>query len=305
MSLVDRVFQRLESIAPSIDWRFVSRAFTRSLLPLWFGVYSLLIFDNLAAHGFVFIDIAIYREAALLALGGHNPWAATVAGVQFAGPPPSVLFAIPTALVPLPVAIVVMTGVLLGSAVWAVRRLGLPLWWVLFPPIAESIIVGNTDVLVLALLLVRGPMAGLAPVAKVYAAIPLLAQRRWRPLAVAVALSVFSAPLWADFLEGLPLVTGALAGQTEGFSAWGTWFLVPVVAALWVMRRRGVEWLVVPALWPYTQTHYAAISLPVVAGYPVAAAIMGLQIPLAPAVAVVLIALQSTWRDRHAEGSRP
>lgn len=305
MSRIEPVFQRFEAIAPSVDWRFVSRSVTRTLLPLWFAVYSALILGNLAQHDFLFIDVTIYREAADRALDGLDPWAATVSGVQFAGPPPSVLFFIPMALVPLPVAIILTTGVLLGSATWAIRRLSLPLWWLLFPPIFESIIVGNLDVLVMALLLARGPIAGLAPVAKIYGVIPLLVQRRWTPLAVAIAVSALSAPLWPDFLANLDGISQALDDQAQGFSAWGSWFMIPVLLALWVLRRRGAEWLVVPAIWPHTQTHYGALSLPVVARYPVAAALIGLQLPLAPAVAVVLIAIQTTWRRSSSEQPEP
>jgi Glycosyltransferase family 87 len=145
-------------------WRFVADAVIAAWLPLWFVIYDVLVFDNLRSHGFLSVDIAVYREAAQRIVSGGDPWAAQAGSLAFAGPPPSLLLYLPTAFMPLPAAVVLGTGLLLGAAVWAVRRLELPLWWILFPPVFESVVVGNPDVLVLALLLVRGRWAGLAAV---------------------------------------------------------------------------------------------------------------------------------------------
>lgn len=276
----------------SIDWRFVLATVRRPLLPLWFGAFAVLMLYNYGTHGFLLLDIAVYREAASAALIGGDPWSASVNGLTFAGPPPTLLLFVPLTLVSVEVATVAMTAVFVGAAVWSVRRLALPIWWILFPPVFESLIIGNPDVLVLALLLARGPIAGLAVVAKVYAVIPLLIQRRRPALLLGAAVSALSLPLWAAFVGNLDAVTGSLDSQSKGFSAWGTWWMIPVAAALWVLRRRGAEWLIVPSLWPHTQTHYAAMSLPVMRHYPVAAAIVGLGTPLAPVIAVIVVALQ-------------
>lgn len=247
---------------------------------------------NYVTHGFLFIDIAVYREAALTALAGGDPWQAQVGGLVFAAPPPTLLLYIPAALMPAEAATVIVMTAFVTAAVWAIRALGLPLWWVLFPPVFESLLVGNPDVLVLAGLVARGPFAGLAVVAKAYAVIPLALQRRWGALILGCAISALTTPWWPAFFDSLGEVGSSLEGQSRGFSAWGTWWMVPTVLALWVLRRKGAEWLVVPGLWPHTQIHYAAMSLPVVRHYPIAAAIVGLGIPLAPAIAIIVIALQ-------------
>jgi hypothetical protein len=275
-----------------IDWRFVRTTVLRPLLPIWFAAYAVLMLYNYGSHGFLLLDVAVYREAALSVLSGGNPWQAEVGGLAFAAPPPTLLLYLPTALVPLEVAYVVVLAVLAVAAVWSVRRLDLPLWWVLFPPVFECLIVGNPDVLVLAFLLVRGPLAGIAMVAKVYGVIPLVYQRRWGALALGSALAALTVPLWPDFFASLTEVSDSLDVQSEGFSAWGTWWMIPALLALWVLRRKGAEWLVVPAIWPHTQIHYGAISLPVMRYYPVAAAIVGLGTPLAAPLAVIIIAIQ-------------
>lgn len=277
---------------PGIRWRSIATVVARSLLPLWFVIYGTLTAANLVGHGFQFIDIDVYRTAAAAALAGQDPWALQVGALAFAGPPPTLLLFMPLTLVSLEVAIVVATTAFVVAAIWSVRRLGLPLWWILFPPILECLIVGNPDVLVLAFLLARGPLAGLAVVAKIYGVIPLIYQRRWGALLVGCALAALTLPLWPAFFDSLADINNSLDRQSEGFSAWGTWWMVPTVLALWVMRRKGAEWLVVPGLWPHTQIHYAAMSLPVMHRYPVAAAIVGLGTPLAPPIAIIVIALQ-------------
>ena len=105
-----------------------------------------------------------------------------------------------------------------------------------------------------------------------------------------------SLPLWPAFFANLTDIAHRLDAQSGGFSAWGSWWMIPAVIALWVLRRRGAEYLVAPGLWPNTQTHYAAMSLPVVHRYPIAAAIIGLQSPLAPAIAIILMAIQERWQ---------
>ena len=284
-----------------LDLDFVRLTVLRWLLPLFFTISSALTLAQFAAHGFIGIDARLYRQAAAAAISGGNPWAVHADGTAFAGPPPTLMFYLPTALVPeqLATVLVIIVGVVAG--VWAVRRLELPLWWLLFPPLFEALIVGNPDALVLALLLVRNPLAGLAAGLKIYALIPLVYQRRWRAVAVAAIVAACSLPLVALFLSNLGAVSTVLDEQTADLSAWGSWVLIPTIGALFVLRRRGAEWLAVPALWPNTQRHYAALSLPAVKDSPIGAAVMSLGIPLAPAVAVMLMAIESWWHARRRE----
>jgi hypothetical protein len=289
----------------AVDLRFVARGLGALALPVWFLVYDLLVLQNLASHDFLFIDVEIYRSAAAVAIAGGDPWSATVDGVAFAAPPPSLLPFMPLVFVPLPVATVVTVTTLVAGAVFAVRRLQLPLWWLLFPPIFEGLAVGNLDVLVLTLLLVDGPAAGLAGVVKVYGVVPLVLQRRWTPVLVAGLVSLLTLPWWPAFLANLATIVSTLDAQSQGFSAWATWFMVPTLMALWVLRRRGAEWLVVPAIWPNTQTHYGAMSLPALSKFPVAAAIVGLGTPLAPPLAVVIAAAQAVLERYRSRTSVP
>lgn len=283
-----------------IQWRYVLRRAQALALPLWFVAYAVVIAYHYTSNGYLGVDVDVYREAARTAIVGGDPWAIQSSGLVFAGPPPTLLFYIPTIFLPLELATALVMFVGVAASFWVVRRLDLPLWWVLFPPVFESILVGNPDVLVLAFLVARGPVGWLAAVLKVYAFVPLILQRRWVEVIVAIIVSALTLPLWPLFMGNLANVVGSLDSQSAGYSAWGTWFIIPTVIALGALRRRGASWLAVPAVWPHTQMHYAAMSLPVVRHHPVAAAIIGLQIPLAAPAAVVLIAVTTRWRARSA-----
>jgi len=267
-------------------------------LPVWFLIISADRVATAVAQGTVGIDLRIYRDAATLALNGGNPWNATPGGGYFAAPPPTLLFYLPTAFVSLPLATIAAIAIGVASGVWIIRRLDLPGWWLLFPPLVESIVAGNPDAPVLALVLLKGPAAGLGAGLKAYAAIPLLAQRRWRAIAVSCAVVALSLPLWPDFIASLDTIGQAFSNQTVGLSAWATLAMVPAVVALYLLRRDGAEWLIVPTVWPYTQSHYATLAMPALKSSRLAAAIMSLAIPLAPVVAVVVLATQVIIRDR-------
>ena len=212
------------------------------------------------------IDLRIYRAAADAALHGLDPWTAGVAGLTFAAPPPTLIPYLPSAVMPEPVAIAVYGAITVAAAVLALRALRLPLWWLLFPPISDSIIVLNPDVVVVALIVALPRFAAAAVILKIYAAVPLALTQRWLPLVLGLLLCLLSVPWWSDFRAALPSIETSLASQSfGGLSAWGTWLMIPTVLALVALWKRGAEWLAVPALWPYTQLHYAALALPVAA----------------------------------------
>ena len=237
------------------------------------------------------IDLRIYRAAAEVALRGGDPWSAAVDGLAFAGPPPTLLAYLPAALVPEAVAIAVYGAVTLGAALLALRTLRLPIWWLLFPPVSDSLIVLNADVVVVALLVAVPRLASLSVVLKVYAAVPLALTGRWRALGGGLALCLLSIPLWPAFLAAAPAVEASLATQSfGGMSAWGTWLMVPTVLALVALWRRGAEWLAVPALWPYTQLHYAALALPVAARNPAVAFLLSFPVAFLPPLATIFYA---------------
>lgn len=282
-----------------LEWRFIAKAVTRVLLPLWFLLVSGSTFVQLASHDLLGIDARIYRFAAVQLLSGGNPWTTRYDGVAFAGPPPTLLMYLPWSIVPEPAAVLIIILLSVAAGAWAIHRLRLPMWWLLFPPLFEAIIVGNPDAWILALLLVRNPLAGLAAGFKVYAVIPLVLQRRWPAVAVSVVIAGSSLVLIPQFLTMAGSVVSSLDDQAAHLSAWGTWFVLPTILALFALRRRGAEWLVVPALWPATQRHYAAMSLPAVSRSAIGAAIISTNLSLAPAVAVVVMAIEDAWNERR------
>lgn len=180
------------------------------------------------------------------------------------------------------------------AAVAALRAVRLPLWWLLFPPLAESLVVLNADVLVIALILSGGRWAFASIVFKIYASVPLLLQRRWAAVLVGGLVCAVTLPLAPRFIADRELIGSALATQSSGgLSAWGTWLMVPTVTALMILWRREAAWLVVPALWPYTQLHYNLLALPVAAASPPVAFLLSFAVWPLPAVATIAYAL---WR---------
>lgn len=280
-----------------VDWRFAVRVASRTWLPIWFVVLDVYVVAEYVRRGYLGIDAVLYRGAAQALIAGRDPWAIQSVGLSFAGPPPTLLAFVPLAFLPERLTILVTIGAGLVAAIWVVRRLHLPLWWLAFPPMFESLVVGNPDSIVLALLLVRGPAAGIAAAVKIYAVVPLLLQRRWCALLISTAVVLVSLPLMPAFLSDLDTVGRSLATQSAGMSAWGTWLVVPTVLALISLRRRGASWLVVPGLWPLTQVHYATMSLPVVRRLPIAAALIGLGTPLSAALAIIVGAVESRLRE--------
>jgi hypothetical protein len=191
------------------------------------------------------------------------------------------------------VAIALYGAITLAVAVLALRALHLPLWWLLFPPISDSIIVLNPDVVVIGLLVALPRLAGASVLLKVYAAVPLVLTQRWRPLVIGLLLCLLSVPWWPNFLAAGPSIEASLAAQSfGGTSAWGTWLMIPTVLALVALWRRGAEWLTVPAVWPYTQLHYAAIALPVAATDAVVAFLLSFPVAYLAPIATVYYAVK-------------
>src|SRR5207237_9167319 len=119
----------------------------------------------------------------------------------FGGRPPGRLASFPAAILPETVAWAAYIVLFVVVAVLVLRRLRLPAWWLLFPPLWESVELVNQDLLAVWLLLVPGAWSGIAVVCKSYAAIPLAIQGRWRALSVGLAVSLITLPLWLTFLQ--------------------------------------------------------------------------------------------------------
>ena len=93
------------------------------------------------------IDARHYQRAATAWLAGGDPWSVTEVGIRFAAGPHTLLFYAPTSVLPLD-----GRGRRCGCSwaspppVWLVRRLGLPLWWLLFPPLLHAVWNGNPQI---------------------------------------------------------------------------------------------------------------------------------------------------------------
>jgi hypothetical protein len=238
-------------------------------------------------------DANLYRFAAAQYLAGGDPWTlgASSSSFAFSGLPPTILAFVPFALMPTPVVESLWVGASLVAAVFVLRQLGLPLWWLSFPPLAAAIWSGNPHTVLLALLLSR--WSALAPVLKLYAVVPLALLGRWRPLVVAgalFALSVVLAPgLWADYLRNAGAISARLLYQAQGDSAFAYPILEIGAAALIlvVFSRREIAWLAVPALWPGAEAFYRTMALPVIS--PLMAGILALPLRGSAVLAVAAI----------------
>ncbi len=228
--------------------------------------------------GFPFgIDARIYYRGVAAWLGGANPWDAAVmvggSAYHYAGSPVTTILLAPSALFSEDVFTAIWLGLTLLAAIWTLRRVHLPIWWLLFPPISEALFSGNPQLIVLALILCdRSWLAAIGTGLKVYAFIPLAGEGRWRTILVAVALNaatVAVAPnLWVRYVELFGQISTRLQYESlEGLSAFYFPALlavsVVVLAVLAVRDRRAAGWLAVPALWPASQLHYSTMALPV------------------------------------------
>jgi hypothetical protein len=189
---------------------------SRWALPFWFALESVLGTIKVLSDTdhYLFTDARLYLAATRAWLDGGNPWDVGVAGNFFAAPPPSLVPLVPLAVLPpdLGVAILVLLGVL--GAVATIRLLRLPWWWLLFPPLVQSVLAGNVQSLLVPLIVVGG--GALAVFLKVYSAVPMAIAGHWRGLATAVGLLVITAPLlpWPAFLADLAVISERIETQS-------------------------------------------------------------------------------------------
>jgi hypothetical protein len=262
-------------------------ALARVGLPAWFVAIDALWIVKPDALG---IDARHYQNAAAAWLAGGDPWAVTESGIPYASAPHTLLFYAPTNVLPLTVATWawMLAGVI--AAVWLIRRLELPWWWLAFPPLLHGVWNGNPQTIALALL-VQGSLVGavVAVGLKLYAAIPLLARPRHLVIAGVVIAALTLILPWQLYLDRGLGVGSHLQTAWNG-SAWRIPILVvPTLVALWILRRQGAEWFAVPAVFPATQFYYVAMALPALVGRPLLAALLAL--PMVLMVPLVMIGL--------------
>ncbi|HEV8177896.1 MAG TPA: hypothetical protein VGP44_09435, partial [Gemmatimonadales bacterium] len=205
------------------------------------------------------VDLRLYLRGTAEWLHGGDPWSVHIGTLQFAAAPQSLLPMAPFALLPEEVGIAVLTALAVVASFWTLRRLGLPWWWITWPPLVDNLWNGNPQVYIVPLLL--GPAAWFAPIVKAYGVVPLLVQFRVRTLVATALVGLVTLPIlpWATFLGNVPTTSALLSEQSQGgMSAWFIPVLVPfTVGALFVMGSQRASWWLVPALWPSTQWYYS------------------------------------------------
>ena len=243
-------------------------------------------------------DLRLYLRGTAEWLRGGDPWSVHFGTFHFAAAPPSLLPMVPFTLLPERFAIVLLTVLAIVASFWTLRRLGLPWWWIAWPPLVDNLWNGNPQLFLVPLLL--GPAAWLAPIVKAYAVVPLLVQWRWKTLAVTalIGLATLGILPWATYLGHLSSTTTLLSEQSQGgMSAWILPILVPfTVIALIAMGRQRASWWLVPALWPSTQWYYSLMAMPALT--PLTAAILAAPVQGGPAVGAIVAAIEVWYRRR-------
>lgn len=272
----------------------------------WSIVLSLIEPALIGSHG------AIYSEAARAWLTGGNPWHVGPPAVVFGGPPTMLLPFAPFAFAGWDISRFAWLGIDIVVAVWALRRLGIPPYWIAFPPLCEAIVLGHPEVLVLGLLVLRNPIGGLALLIKPYAAFAMLAERRWQWLVVGgiAGIATLAFMPWSLFISELGEISATLVRQNRGDSTFGQPLPMIVAAlALAVLGPRRALWFATPVLWPYAQPIYKVASMPLMP--PILALAWATQIQGMTLVGIVLLSvlvLVERWRALPgwlAEGIRP
>jgi len=217
---------------------WVIRVVSAYWLQAWFAIESIGGLIQAATDTrYLFFDARLYLAATRAWLDGANPWQVHIEGNYFAAPPPSLLPLVPFAWLPEEIGYLAIAALVLAGAIATVRLLGLPWWWLLFPPLVQCVLSANVQGLLVPLILIRA--GWLAALLKIYAAVPLLILGRWRSLlglAVVLVVSVAVLP-WATFVADIDQIGARLSEQNEhGLPNLVLILLSPViVAALYVV----------------------------------------------------------------------
>ena len=285
--------------AQAIRWSRVGDA----ALAAWFITLSVMRLAHLATAD-PFSDSTLYLRGTAAWLRGEDPWSVHMTTLYFAAAPPSLLPMVPFALLPEPVGLAILFVLALAASFWTLRRLGLPWWWITWPPLVDNLWNGNPQLFLVPLLL--SSAAWFAPIVKAYAVVPLIIQLRLRTLFITAVFLLLTLPLlpWGLFLGRLSETSTLLSEQSQGgMSAWFFPVLVPFAAiALIAMGRERASWWAIPALWPSTQWYYSLMAMPALT--PLTAAILAAPVQGGPAVAAVVAAIEVWWRARQARERR-
>jgi hypothetical protein len=279
------------------------RALERVGLPAWFVVIDILWIWKPITFA---IDARHYQRAATAWVSGGDPWQTFEMGVRYASGPHTLLFYAPTSFVPFDLAVTLWMVAGAAAAVWVVRRLDVPIWWVAFPPLMHAIWNGNPQTIMLALLLLAHPLASAAAAAlKLYALVQLVFRPRHLLVALAfLAVTTLILP-WQQYLANGFGVESHLNDAWNGSAARFPILLIPTVAALWVLRHKDGQWWSIPAVWPATQFYYVATVMPAVVRRPILAALVALPVPLLVPAIVIGLAAQEFRERRRSQTAVP
>ena len=282
-------------------WLAVARRVGTVLLFVWFAWHTYDRISFFVDRQFpVGLDATIYYRGVIAWLNGTDPWEAAVVvsgfAYHYAGTPVTTVVMAPAALLSEEVFTIAWVALTWVATIWTLRRLGFPLWWLLFPPIAEALFSANPQLVVLALLVANHSVASaVATALKVYAFIPLFGEARWRQIAVAVAFNaatfIVAPGLWFDYFRQFGAISSRLEYESiQGLSAFYFPVLLAItVAALLILAlrdRRAAGWLAVPAVWPSSQFHYSTMALPVMS--PLLAVLLSIPHLRLPPVVIIL-----------------
>jgi hypothetical protein len=283
----------------------------RGLLPLWFLTFAYAYAAVIARAGYLGADFRIYYRATHLWLAGGDPWSAVVSifsPAHFGAPPLSLLPVAPFMLLTEDQSAIVFVAICALSGFYVVRRLRMGPAWLLFPPLVFGVVSGNPSIPLLALLLAGTSWASaLAVSLKVYAIVPLIAQRRWLDVVVVVGLLaafvVASPGIWIDYAQRFGEIGARLSAESHGGYGALSWppLVPPTVLALAVIARYDLPaagWLAVPALWPGSEFHWVTFAMPVMT--PWLGAMLAIYWPGLAAVVTWPYAIMLWWRARRA-----
>lgn len=280
--------------APAIRWRRVGDA----ALASWFITLSVMRLAHLSTAE-PFSDSTLYLRGTAAWLRGDDPWSVHMSTLYYAAAPPSLLPMVPFAILPEAASLTILTVLAVAASFWTLRHLGLPWWWITWPPLVDNLWNGNPQLFLVPLLL--GSFGWFAPIVKAYAIVPLILQLRLKAMMATAIVGIVTLPLlpWGEYLSRLSETSTLLSQQSQGgMSAWFFPALVPfAVVAVIAMGRERASWWAIPALWPSTQWYYSLMAMPVLT--PLTAAILAAPVQGGPAVAAIVAAVEMVWRGRR------
>jgi hypothetical protein len=288
------------------------RGMTQWWLFCWFAQWSWKVaYPPFVQSDKLGLDARIYLGGARAWLSGGDPWTSAVwfhdagtYGFHYAAPPPSLLLFAPFAWMPERLFANLAVIACFAAGFYLLRAVRLPAWWILFPPLLIGILSGNPVVIGLAAV-VSGArwLAPVGVVAKVYLGVGLVAARRWKDVAVVVAVVaatlVLLAPLWLQYAADYSSVSATIAHESMGgFSASRDPMLFVATAACLALLAfvdwRAACWLAMPALSPFAEFHSSVAALPVMS--PGLAALLSMWRPPSDALIPTAIAAYCAWR---------